>query len=410
MVVVGPPKPPPGKTDASSDRPTPAPQAVPAKPPARTLTIRLPKPRLPKLALPIALVQTDGAERPGRAGRPGQAGGRGLARLTVIPAVAVIAWLVPGLPLLLAGEFAPVPMVLIAAPLVTALAVNLLHRIPGRWPTDLPGAGRDRRWFGWFGVLGTVAVAAGYMVWQLAANSPSVIATRTPGAYFQTGFWIAQHGSLPIPGSLAAFGGPHAGMHLSSIGFIAHGHSIVPAVTAGLPMLLAGGFWTSGTGGGAVIGPVLGGLAVLSFGGLVGRLAGRQWAPAGAVVLALTLPELYTSRDAFSETAVQVLLFGGLCMVIDALTSARPGGQQAVSLTRRPRSRKATAPCRHRRIGRRPNSGARRYRPAGRGRRGRRPAAPRASVRPARGPARADSGRGCGRSAGASSRPGRRPG
>ena len=38
-------------------------------------------------------------------------------------------------------------------------------------------------------------------------NSPSVIATRSPGAYFQTGYWIAQHGSLPIPGSLAAFGG-----------------------------------------------------------------------------------------------------------------------------------------------------------------------------------------------------------
>ena len=91
-------------------------------------------------------------------------------------------------------------------------------------------------------------------------------------------------------------------------------------LTAGLPMLLAGGFWTSGTGGGAVIAPILGGLAVLSFGGLVGRLAGRRWAPAGALVLALTLPELFTSRDAFSETAVQVLLFGGLSLVIDALT------------------------------------------------------------------------------------------
>ena len=78
----------------------------------------------------------------------------------MLPAVALIAWLVPGLPLLLAGEFAPVPMLLIAAPLMTALAVNLLHRIPGRWPTDLPGPGRDRRWYGWFGLLGTVAVAA----------------------------------------------------------------------------------------------------------------------------------------------------------------------------------------------------------------------------------------------------------
>ena len=279
MVGVGPPKPPPGKTDASEDSPTAARPAGPAKPPpppARTLTIRIPKPRLPKLTLPIALVRTDGDEPPGRAGQPGRETGRGLARLTVLPAVALIAWLVPGLPLLLAGEFAPVPMLLIAAPLMTALAVNLLHRIPGRWPTDLPGQGRDRRWYGWFGLLGTVAVAVGFVVWQLAANSPSVIATRTPGAYFQAGFWIAQHGSLPIPGSLAAFGGPHAGMHLSSIGFIAHGHSVVPAVTTGLPMLLAAGFWTSGTGGGAVIGPVLGGLAVLSFGGLVGRLAGRQ--------------------------------------------------------------------------------------------------------------------------------------
>ena len=86
-------------------------------------------------------------------------------------------------------------------------------------------------------------------------------------------------------------------------------------------MLLAGGFWTSGITGGTVIAPVLGGLAILSFGGLVGRLAGRQWAPAGAIVLAVTTPELYTSRDAFTETAVQALLFGGLCLLVDALTT-----------------------------------------------------------------------------------------
>ena len=238
----------------------------------------------------------------------------------------MVAWLVPGLPLLLGRVFEPVPELLIAAPLATALAVNLLHRIPGRWPADYQASAGERGWPAAFGIAGSAVIAAGFIAWQLALNSPSVIAARMPGAYFQTGYWIAQHGSLPIPGSLSAFGGPRAGLHVASIGFAEHGHSIVPTVTAGLPMLLSGGFWTSGTGGGAVIAPVLGGLAIVTFGGLVGRLAGRQWAPAGALVLALTLPELYTSRDAFSETAVQVLLFGGISLVIDALTVSSIGG------------------------------------------------------------------------------------
>ncbi|HET7013233.1 MAG TPA: hypothetical protein VFI65_04950 [Streptosporangiaceae bacterium] len=255
--------------------------------------------------------------------------GRTFGRLTVLPAIVLTAWLLTGLPLLLAGKFLPVPMLLISAPLATALGVNVLQRVPSRWPAELPGKVRDRGWMPWFGLIGTVLVAAGFAAWQLWRNSPSLIASRSPGAYFQTGYWIAQHGSLPISGSLAAFGGAHAGLHLSSIGFFASGNSVVPAVSAGLPMLLAGGFWTSGVTGGTVIAPVLGGLAVLSFGGLVGRLAGRQWAPAGAIVLAVTTPELYTSRDAFAETAVQVLLFGGLCLLVDALMSSRAAARAA---------------------------------------------------------------------------------
>jgi hypothetical protein len=244
-------------------------------------------------------------------------------RLTVLPAIVIAAWLLTGLPLLLFGKFLPVPMLLISAPLATALGVNVLQRVPSRWPVELPGKDRYRGWMPWFGLIGTALVAVGFVAWQLWRNSPSLIASRSPGAYLQTGYWIAQHGSLPITGSLAAFGGAHAGLHLSSIGFFASGGSVVPAVSAGLPILLAGGFWTSGITGGTVIAPVLGGLAVLSFGGLVGRLAGRQWAPAGAIVLAVTTPELYTSRDAFAETAVQALLFGGLCLLLDALTSNR---------------------------------------------------------------------------------------
>src|SRR5262249_19317596 len=143
-----------------------------------------------------------------RSRRYGQLVGRGFARLTVLPSIVVVAWLVPGLPLLFAGVFAPVPMLLVAAPLATALAVNVPHRIAELWPVDLPGSVRDRAWPAWFGLLGTAVIAAGFAMWQLKLNSASVIAARSPGAYFQTGYWIAQHGSLPIPGSLRAFGGP----------------------------------------------------------------------------------------------------------------------------------------------------------------------------------------------------------
>ncbi|MGH3183608.1 MAG: hypothetical protein ACRDOE_17150, partial [Streptosporangiaceae bacterium] len=62
---------------------------------------------------------------------------------------------------------------------------------------------------------------------------------------------------------------------------------------------------------------------VLSYGGLVGRLAGARWAPAAAAVLAVSLPEQYTSRASFSEPLAQVLLFGGLCLLADSLTVNR---------------------------------------------------------------------------------------
>jgi hypothetical protein len=296
----------------------PEPPSVKSEP-TRVLTIRLPKPRW------AARRPGTGTRSPRQPRQLGQAAGHGFARLTVAPVILVVCWLLPGLPLLLAGDFAPVPMLLIAAPLATALAVNVLHKVPSTWPVELPGRARDRGWMPWLGICGTLAVAIGFTAWQLALSSPPVIVTRTPGAYFQTGYWIAQHGALPIPGSLAAFGGSHAGLHLSSIGFFASGRSVVPGVMAGLPMLLAAGFWTSGIGGGAVVGPVLGGLAVLTFAGLVGRLAGRHWAPAGALALALTLPEMYTSRATFTEPAVQILLFGGMSMVVDALALGRQG-------------------------------------------------------------------------------------
>ncbi len=252
--------------------------------------------------------------------RPADVAGSVLARLTVLPALLILAWLIPAVPLLLAGHFLPVPQVLISVPLAVALIVNGLRVVPATWPRLVPrGRTAEAGWTTWFGLLATVAVVAGLISWQLAEGSEALIVVRDPGTLLQAGFWVAQHGSVPIPQTIKAFGGPHSGLTFTSTGFLARGSSVYPAAMPGLPLLLAGGFWVHGITGILAIGPIFGGLAALAFAGLVARLVGPQWAPGGALLLGLSLPQQYVGRTALTETALQIMIFGGLCLLTDAL-------------------------------------------------------------------------------------------
>jgi hypothetical protein len=247
----------------------------------------------------------------------------------VLPVLLVLAWLLPGVALLLAGELRPAPMVLIAVPLAVIMITAVTHRVPG-WrlvPVLAGGQGKPvRAWAGWWGLGGTLAVAVGYGAWQIALNSPQIIVLREPGAVFQAAYWIAGHGSLPITQSLAPFGGAHPGLTFGSAGFGTTGSAsggVAPDFMPGLAILIAGGWWIHGMSAAALIPPLLGALALVTFGGLAGRLIGPQWAPAAAAILGLSLPEQYTSRAAFLQPLEQILAFGGLCLVVDSLTSPR---------------------------------------------------------------------------------------
>ncbi len=265
------------------------------------------------------------------AGRPAQTrrerwterGGQAFGWLTVLPALLVAAWLLPGLPLLLAGRFLPVPMFLIAAPVAAMFAVIAARYVPGRWPAPTGRPGPASPWAAWSGLAGTALVAAGFGVWQWLLASPELILVRQPGVFTQLGYWIAQHGQLPIPTPPAAFGGSHPGLTFASYGLAAHGAAVSPWQLPGLPIVLAAGAWMHGLGGMTAVSPVLGAFAVLAAAGLTGRLAGVQWAPLGALAAALTLPQLLTSRSAYAEPLVELLLFGGLCLLTDSL-AARP--------------------------------------------------------------------------------------
>ncbi len=268
--------------------------------------------------------------------------------ITVVPAMLAAAWLLPAFPLLLAGRFSARPMVFMFAPLAAGLCYFAVRQLPTSWPgfrregRESPEAREgeqrlegERRLEGsqgregsarsvpWWAVAGTVAVAVAFAAWQIAERTEQIIYLRDPATYLEVGYWIAHHGSLPIPDSPAAFGGPPPGLGFASSNYYPRGAGIVPQFMTGMPLVLAAAIWLGGIPAALVTTPLIGGCAVLSFGGLAGRLVGPRWAPAAAAILALSLPEQYTSRSTFSEPLAQVLLFGGLCLLADALIVTR---------------------------------------------------------------------------------------
>jgi hypothetical protein len=258
--------------------------------------------------------------------------GWAFAAMTLFPALVAIAWLVPGFAMLLAGRLTPLPMVIMFIPLAAALCYFTMRHLPVSWPRFRPGSAdadfapstpaSRRPDVPADAVIATAVIAIGFAVWSALRHSQNVLATGDPGLYLQYAYWIAHHGTVAIPQSASAFGSS-APVSFASYGFFLNGANLTPAFMPGLPLVLAGGVWLSGIPGALLIAPVIGGCAILSFAGVAGRLIGPRWAPPAALVLALTLPEEYTGRTTLTEPLVQVLLFGGLCMIIDAMVVTR---------------------------------------------------------------------------------------
>ena len=322
---------------------------------ARAATRRL-RPYYPRLSEPAGQAAARGREL---ARRWWWLPGWAFAAVTIAPALLAVAWLVPGAGMLLAGRLLPLPMVIIFVPFAVALCYFAMRRLPVSWPrfgdsdndvtpawaadpasaadpagtAELAKAGRPvRRQVPLGALLATMAIAAGFGVWQAVFRSEQLFPASDPGVYLQYGYWIAGHGTARIPASAAAFGNA-AGLSFATTGFTVSGGSLMPAFLPGLPLVLAAGSWLGGLGGALLMPAVLGGCAVLAFAGLVGRLCGAWWAVAGALVLAVSLPEVYVSRTPFSEPLVQILLFGGLSLFTDSLS--RPLSQVGAAWARR---------------------------------------------------------------------------
>src|SRR5215475_6402209 len=264
--------------------------------------------------------EVEPAPATGDADRPDWSG-RIFRQLTVLPALLAVAWLLAGLPLLLIRYFSPVSMAITATPLAIVLVVLGYRWIDGPAQGLLAARGAAPARTPWWVIIALVAVAVAFGLDQFAYHSQQIIINRDPASYIQFGNWISRHGSLPIPADGAAFGGYRPSLHFSSTAFYQVGHTIVPQFMAGLPMMLAPAFWLGGISAAAAMGALLGACGVLVAGGLVGRLVGPRWAPLGALILALSLPQQFTSRSTFSEPLAQLLFLGGLALVIDSLSA-----------------------------------------------------------------------------------------
>src|SRR6266516_3210836 len=124
------------------------------------------------------------------------AAGTLFARITLLPPLLLMAWLLAGLPLLLAGRFSAGLVSFTAAVVAVALTVPVLAVAPLRWP---------HRRTPWWTLATVIAIAVGFGVWQGLMHSEQVIVRRDPATYLQFAYWIATHGSLPVPQLRSAF-------------------------------------------------------------------------------------------------------------------------------------------------------------------------------------------------------------
>jgi hypothetical protein len=255
---------------------------------------------------------------------PRDAAGLLLGRLTVLPALVLLPFLLTSFPLLLIGYFKPIPVIVLWLALTAAVVPYVWRRVPSvtgaaDWGTASEGRAKPTpRWVLW----SLVVISVAFGVFQGIYHSQFVIDQLDAASYMNFATWISGHGSLPIPQNAAAFGNA-PGVTFASAAFYQVGNSIVPQFMAGLPMLLSLGFWAGGARLALLFAPVLGALGVFTFGGLVARLVGPRWAPFGALAIAIGIPEAYVSRNTYSETLAQIVLLGGLSLWIDSQRTDR---------------------------------------------------------------------------------------
>jgi hypothetical protein len=233
-----------------------------------------------------------------------------LAVASVLPAVIAAAWVAVALPLLALHIYRPLPAVVLGLGLAVVLArpVILTTRAAATRMGDVP----------WWALIAIIAVVVVAGALAYAHSAEDVLVRRDPGSYAMSAIWLSHHGTIQMPVNAQVFGAPNPHLVLASQGFYLDGSHIIPQFMTGVPVLMSVGGWLAGVSGVLHANAIIGAFALLAFGGLAARLVGARWAPLAVLALAFVQPELDVMRATYSEPAGQLILMGGLVVVLDA--------------------------------------------------------------------------------------------
>lgn len=226
-----------------------------------------------------------------------------------------------GLLLAVLGHYRTAPAFAVGT-LLTVLTSLLAWPRRGEHRSADHGGSREVR----YPAIGMCVIALVFAIWNGGTAAHHVAIGRDPGVYAVTGKWIATHGDLEVPTDPAWAAGA-GGLSVVLPGTYFEGTQRLEfQFNHLLPVLLAEAENLGGDGLLFRVPAVLGALALCAVYAAGCRFVRRPWLVLAAVgALALSLPQLYVSRDTFSESSVELLLWSGLWLMLMAYRRRRFG-------------------------------------------------------------------------------------
>ncbi len=164
-----------------------------------------------------------------------------------------------------------------------------------------------------------ILLAVGFAGFNARFSAQNLIISRDPGTYAVTSQWLVNHSSTDVDTQFRLFGdSPQIQSSSSGIGRRPELGHVYPQGSHGLPAVLSVAGSLFGSRVMYAFNCVLGGLALLAVYGFGRQVVGRFGALVGAGLLGTTLPQIYFSRDTYTEPLSQLLVFGGLALLLSA--------------------------------------------------------------------------------------------